>query len=422
MRATLVRLSALASTLALLSGCGSGGNASSSGGNGSVNTPTAVTVTFSGATPTAVATQIGSGSYTAVTPASTITFTLPSGTTNYAVAYVCPEQFFDPEILTVEYVMLASTQDGTLVSAGCTPEASVNGLATLQVDASAISGAAFVKVGGNTLAWSGSTVSFSGWIADGTQDVPVYALDINGTVLAVRILRSQTIPGALNGGNPVVFNASDETALASIAYNNLPSGYTAPSTSVVYNDPDGYLSISLGNHVSTQYRAMPSGAFQSGGYYKFTVGANSSTANNYVGVFQNTTIGGSQVFNLPAPWSFAGPTAAALPTFNFNYAGFSGMSNVFNVAEMDWDVQVPPSGNDYTNEIMIEESLNYQGGATSFSVPGLSGVSGFISPAPSGTSVNWRASIYQGLDIYSAFTPTSGTWPTVQVYGSYTEP
>jgi hypothetical protein len=320
--------------------------------------------------------------------------------------------------------MLASTQDSTSVSTKCSSALPTLGQATLQVNAAAISGAAFVKVGGDQQAWSGSTVSFNAPIAVGTQDVPVYAIDNNGTVLAVRILRSQTIPGALNGGNPVVFDASDETAPESNAYNNLPSGYTAPYTSVVYNDPDGYLSVSLGRYSSTQYRAMPSGAFQSGGYYTFTAGAiNNLTPSDFVGVIRGTTSGGPQSFNLPAPWSYAGPTATALPTFNFTYTGFSGMPNVVREVEMNWDPPAPPGmGNEITNEIMIDASPNYQGGATSFSILDLSGLNGFFSPAPSGTSVSWNASILQGIDFSGTTAPTSGTWPIVQVNGSYTEP
>lgn len=417
----MIRLYVLSGVFILMAGCGSSGSGGSGGGGGTP-TPTTVTVTFSGATPTAVATQIGSSSYTAVTPASSIMLTLPSGTTNYAVAVVCPEQFFGSEILTVEYVTLANTRDGTAVLTNC-PSQQITGQATLQVNAAAIQGAASVWVGGVGYTWSGSTVSCTPLIAVGTQDVPVIAKDNSGSILAIRILHNQTIPGALNGGNPVVFDASDETMLESITYNNLPSGYTAPYTSVRYNGPDGNLKLSLGSHVSAQYRAMPSSAFQNGGYYNFTVVAGSSTLNNSVGVTRNTTSGGPQVFNLPAPWSYAGPTAAALPIFNFDYQSFSGMPNVVKEADMSWETPPPPHElNEIMNEIMIEASPNYQGGATSLSIPDLSGLNGFLSPAPSGTSVSWGATIYQGIDFSGMTTPTNGTWPTVDAFGSYTEP
>ena len=64
------------------------------------------------------------------------------------------------------------------------------------------------------------------------DDVFVVVYDSTGFYpLAVRVLRSQTIPGALNGGNPVVFAASDETVTQTITFNNVPAGsspYDAP--------------------------------------------------------------------------------------------------------------------------------------------------------------------------------------------------
>jgi hypothetical protein len=65
-------------------------------------------------------------------------------------------------------------------------------------------------------------------MAVGTYDVPVVVTGAEGpyVALAARILRDQTIPGALNGGAPVVFETADETVPQTIAYNNVPNGYS----------------------------------------------------------------------------------------------------------------------------------------------------------------------------------------------------
>jgi hypothetical protein len=82
MSSALPRLSLLASVLVVVAGCGgSGGN---TGGGGGGQAPTLVTFTISGSTPTAVATQVGSGAFTAATLTSgKMTLSLPDGTTNF---------------------------------------------------------------------------------------------------------------------------------------------------------------------------------------------------------------------------------------------------------------------------------------------------------------------------------------------------
>ena len=67
-----------------------------------------VTYTFTGASPTAVATQIGTGSYTqASLQANKLTLSIPSGTSNYSVAFLCPSiPFGTPDYQ--EYVVQAA--------------------------------------------------------------------------------------------------------------------------------------------------------------------------------------------------------------------------------------------------------------------------------------------------------------------------
>src|SRR5579863_3057526 len=148
----LIRVSILGGALMLIAGCGwSSGGGSGSGGSGGGGNPTTVTFTVTGGTPTAVATSTGTGSFTAATlTAGKLTLDLPSGTTNFAMAFVCPpvsltaSQFLE----TFENVFEASTLDGTSFSQSCptTPTAGSTGTLTGAVDANAIAGASFLNI------------------------------------------------------------------------------------------------------------------------------------------------------------------------------------------------------------------------------------------------------------------------------------
>jgi hypothetical protein len=97
MPASILRLSICFVLLACLAGCGG------SSGSGK---PTTVTYTFTGPAPTAVATQIGSGAYTQATLASgQLTLSVPSGETNFSIAYLCPSPTAGPFIYTEIYLV-----------------------------------------------------------------------------------------------------------------------------------------------------------------------------------------------------------------------------------------------------------------------------------------------------------------------------
>jgi hypothetical protein len=388
-----------------------------------------VTYTFTGAAATAVATRIGTGAFTqASLQSGKLTISVPSGTTNYSVAVLCPPiTVGSPPYSNQEYVLQASTLDGTSFTENCTNAATPQtGLATLQVNAAAIPGAASVAVWGSGYpliqTWSGSTLSFSNQMVAGTYDVFVVVYDSTGQYpLAVRILRSQTIPGALNGGNTVVFAAGDETVKQTITYNNLPAGSSPYDPPFVDFYTSGGQGLTLESFPmvtpATQYPAMPAGALQSGDYYTFYTSASGGAAGGTVWADMATSSGGAQTITYPSPWTYSGPAAAALPAFNFSYAGFSGMPSVLQIATIQWTLGNPPA-NTYSIEVSATE--NYQNGATSLTIPDLSTVTGFLSHPPTGTTVQWFADIQQG----SAFqtTPPNGTLQSVQNSGTYTEP
>jgi hypothetical protein len=431
MYASLSRFSFSVVVMACLAGCGGSSNSSSTGGGGTGGggTPTTVTYTFTGAMPTAVATQIGAGAYTqASLESGKLSISVPSGTTKYSAAWVCPADTSSNPPQNDERVVQASVQDGTSFSWYCFDANVSKGTATVQVNASAISGGASVGVYGNVgvngagigLPWSSSTLNLSGEMFAGTYDVFATVYDAKGNLLAVKILRDQTIPGALNGGNPVVFAASDEVTSQPLTVNNIPAGFS-PSMALVNYETATYgnsLDLNFGLNGLTQYTAFPSAAMQSGDYYVFLVGAYGSTTPNLgesVGAEMTSTSSGPQTIALPAPWSYAGPTPAALPTFNFSYTGFSGMADVQQVAGVQWQ-----QGTTSTQHIQMSATASYQNGATSMTIPDLSGLTGFFAPAPAGTSVFWFASVDQGWAVLSY--STNGTLYTVANSGTYTEP
>ncbi|MGD0830770.1 MAG: hypothetical protein ABR907_07495 [Terracidiphilus sp.] len=393
-----------------------------------------MTYTFTGAMPTAVATRIGTGAFTQATVASgKVSISVPSGTSNYSIAWVCPPISRPDLPVNDENVIHASVKDGTSFSWYCDDNGSneTSGTATLQVDASAISGGASVTatdgVGDNQASiaqiWSSGTLNLSGQMITGTYDVFVTVNDANFNILAVKILRDQTIPGTLNGGSPVVFTASDETTTQTLTVSNIPSGFSPSDTFIAYETAELGNALSLNSPFlaqPNQYTAFPSSTIQSGDYYWFDAGAN-GVGNEYVGVHMDMSSNNPPAVTLPAPWAYTGPSPAVLPTFNIDYSKFSGMADVVLQADIEWG-----NGTKTVNEIypaysiQISATANYLNGATSITVPDLSGLAGFIAPAPSGANVIWFANTEQGFPLLSS--PTNGTMSIVEDAGLYIEP
>lgn len=426
MSSLMLRLAFCFVLFAGLAGCGAGGSNGGSSGGGA---PTIVAFTFSGPPPAALATQIGSGAYTQATLTSgKLTISVPSDQSDFSVAYLCPSPTAGP-FVNQEYIDQANTKDGVAFSEAC-PEggaSSQGGLATAQVDASAIPGAEEIDVGSGGGCSACDTFNGSAFLAVGTYDVPV-RVDGNGgpysPPLAARILRGQTIPGALNGGAPVVFQTSDETVPQTITYNGVPDGYSVVDRTVVYNTSGGaFVQLELDDSGAelTQYLAMPSGTYQSGDYYDLLVSAANATGDATVSVETFTTSAGPQSFTFPAPLSYAGPPAAALPTFTFSYSGFSGMPHTSQQAAIYWGVGtwIPGIPEDL-DSITMTATANHQNGSPAMTIPDLSSLTGFLAPAPSGTTVSWSAGYYQGDPHLT--TPASGTIQSADSFGTYTEP
>jgi hypothetical protein len=415
MGGSTLRLFLCSLLVAGIAGCGGSSGGAPPGGGGGGN-PTTVTYTFTGATPTVVAAKIGAGAYTQATLQSgKLTITIPSGTTNYSVAFLCPGYAYDSSsTANSEQVIQASALDGTSFSENCY-EAPVDGSDTVQVDAAAIPEASFVQVGDELLPWSSNTIDFSGGLPTGTHDIPILVTNNDILPIAAKILRNQVVPGALNNGDTVDFSATDELVPQSVTYGIFPSGFTAVTLLASYETANGAI-ITLSYANALGYPAMPLAAYQSGDYYFFyavTYGA--PNPGESVGIEDFTSSGGPQSFTFPAAWSYAGPTAAALPAFSYDYSGFSGMADVSLGADLQWTL-----GTSVQNIIDVRTSQNYLGGSTSVATPDLSAVPGFLAPAPSGSTVDWVAFITQGNPFLT--TTPNGTQEFVQNGGTYTAP
>ena len=419
MRSNSVGIGLAAVFACALAGCGG------SSGTGPSTGPTSTTVvyTFQGEAPSAVAVQIGAGSYTAATLASgQLSLSIPNGTTNYAIAYVCPQAAGLGDLITAEFVIEASTADGNSFTTSCNEASGTTGSATGSVNTSAIAGVANVLIRGSqgygaSVAASGN---FSVNLPTGSNDVALLAVDSSGNVRAVKILRAQTVPGALNSGQTISFQASDQPTMQTMNILNVPSGFSAPAASVDYVTSGG-TSFVLNGNATTQYPVIPAASVASGDFYSFQANASDTgTHSTSVGVMQNSTGGGEATLSLPMPWSYTGPTPATLPTFNYSYSGFSGMPTVAQQAEIEW---IPSTNALYS--LTVIATGNYQAGSKSIAIPDLSSVTGFLPSASSGADIYWVASVWGGttpvFDYLSA-PPASGSISFVEQSGTFTAP
>ncbi|MDE3063938.1 MAG: hypothetical protein KGJ51_12875, partial [Acidobacteriota bacterium] len=206
---------------------------------------------------------------------------------------------------------------------------------------------------------------------------------------------------------------------------NVPTGFLPGLVTVKLNmGPVSYL---LGD-ATTQYDALPATALEGGDYYTLNAAAIRALPSSggpafpqlaEVAVTANSTSGGPMTFNLPAPWIYAGPTPATWPTFDFSgYTGFAGQSGVYDTGNVSWTT----NGGLGNYSVSVSASANYLHGATSLTVPDLSGLQGFLSPPGSGTQVTWTAQIFQNSNGFMQPAQPNSTVPSVLNSGGYNEP
>ncbi|HTW78808.1 MAG TPA: hypothetical protein VME23_04590 [Terracidiphilus sp.] len=426
------------------SGCGGSSGSTGGGGGGGDNNPTTVTVTFTGATPTAVASQIGTGSFTAATLSSnSLSLSIPHGTTNFAVAYVCqivPNSVNGYQATVTDQVVIeASTLDGTLFSRDCASGTSsaTTGTLTGSVDASAIPGANYLGIAAangsssQTAMLSGASSTFSESMPAGTDRVAVAGyvyttMEQNGvdsgaeTLAAVRNFDGVAVPGAVNSGNTVTLGATDAVTAQPITYKNVAGGLSTPITDAYYVWSDGG-SFLLSFGVNTQYPAVPADAAESGDYYSFVSVASMTIPGSQVVdqalVDTNTTASGPLTVTFPAPWTYTGPTPAAQPVFDMANSGITGTTGLTEAGELSWSVG---STSEFSSTVIA--TGNYLNGSTSLTFPALTGLTGFVSAPSSGTVAAWYATV--SLSPLASLQPLTqnGTASGVENLGSFTVP
>ncbi len=402
----------------VLAGCG---GSSSSGGYGGGTGATTVTFQFTGAVPTAVATKIGSGAYAAVTPAATVSFEVPSGTTDFSVAYACPAATVTIGLTTVESsaerILDANTADGTSYTELCGTSApsGTTGTLTASVDASALVGTTSMVLqasSGSTsermslLSNIASNVSMTApagndWVGVLAYNTPGPTTTGNGVqLLGARVFPNQAVPGALNGGEPVVLTGADATTPEPLSFSNVPAGYGTPSAQVSLMPAGQKTSVLAASGATTSYPAMPAAIAQSGDTYQIVALANTGAGSSsqstglveqIVGVQQILSAAGPASVSFPAAWGYTGPAAAALPAFEFNYAGFSGSTKVLRTGSIAWS-----TASQTQSSIGVTATAAYGGGSASVSLPDLSGLNGFIAKPSPGAEVTWIAAIESG--------------------------
>ncbi len=365
--------------LATLSGCAGSGGMSGGGGTG-----TTVTASFTGATmPSGVAYQVGTGKFQQLTVSgASASFTVPSGSSAYGFAYVCPT-FAAGNSYSNETIIQATTTDTTSLSMACP---SLSGSVNATFDVSAIPGATSVLLYVNY--WSAQYYATSGsvglsGIPTGTFDVALVADGANGT-LAIQIQRGVTITGSAATIAFPPMTAADELGSAPASITNVPSGTTA-GFEPIYNTSGG-LSVILDGPFNgvpqSTYRTVPSSQSQPGDFYVLQGGANLTGQSVFAQMSSSTA--SAITMALPSPLSsVTAPMAAAFPTFTANTSGFTVAGPVVNSS---W-TQFSNSNVVYNTYTFVTK--NWLGAGSTFTVPDLSALSGFTPAPPSGVREFW---------------------------------
>ncbi len=408
--------------LAVSTGCGGGG--AQSVGPTPTPTPTAnsVAISFAAPTPVAVAQKIGAGNWMAASLPSSgpLTLQLPPGTTQYGVAFACSSAR--------QIVVQADIRDGSAYTLQlCASGAAAPGTGSLSgsFDATAIAGATRVDISidnfstGTTSA--SQTGSFNITTAQvGVTDVFAVAFDSLHTLLAMKIVRTQTVPGVANGGNPITLAASDAIpATMPISIVNAPAGFNPPTVIHFpsYVTANGSYAIGIGANpfVPTGYSVAPAAQAQPGDYYLLDLSA--TLGNQSVSTTHLLKTAAPVTLALPNPWTATPPTPAHFPTFTFDYTGFAGQPAIADVAGISWLQGTAPFS------MNVISTANNQNGATALTFPDLTSIPGFVPIAPAGTTISWFAATVGGTtQFYVGPAPIPQAISRASSQGTYIQP
>ncbi|HEV8180887.1 MAG TPA: hypothetical protein VGQ61_00875 [Candidatus Angelobacter sp.] len=415
----------LASLVIISTGCG--------GGSTPIVTPTptpaanSVAISFAAPTPVAVAQKIGAGNWMAASLPSSgpLMLQLPPGTTQYGVAFNCTSG----TPINRQVVIQADIRDGNAYTlqlcgsdAGLRPTGNLSG----SFDATAIAGATRVDISVDNFSTGATsatpTGSFNITTAQvGVTDLFAVAFDSSHTLLAMKIVRSQTVPGVANGGNPITLAASDAIPTTMpISVVNAPAGFNPPGVIHFpsYVTANGSYAIGIGDpFLPTGYSVAPAAQAQPGDYYLLDLSA--AIGNRAVSTTHLLKTAAPVTLTLPNPWTATPPTPARFPTFTFDYTGFAGQPAVADFAAISWT----QSAGAVFFSMNVISTANNQNGATALAVPDLTSIPGFLPMAPAGTTISWFASTVGGTtQFYAGPTPIPQTVSRVSNQGTYTQP
>ena len=417
-------ITALLSSLIIIStGCGGGGAAAPP-----PPPPSTVAITFPAPMPVTVAQKTGTGNWAATSLPSngTLVLQLPSGTTQYGVAFVC-KYTVSGNPVNAEWVLEADLKDGAAYSVQlCSSDIFTppTGSSTGTFDATAIPGTSSVEISLNGFSrnatFAATTGSFNITALTGTTDLYAVAFNSSNVPLAMKIVRGQTVPGGTNGGNTITLNASDAiTTVLPISVANTPGGSFNPPQIVhfpSYVTAHGSFPVEIGgSFIPTQYVVLPAGATQPDDFYLFDLIAGATTQEVFTRQYLKAT--GPVTLTLPNPWAATPPTPATFPSFTFNYAGLAGQLAVSDNAQIGW------TQGSTAFAINVIATANHQNGATTVTIPDLTSLPGFLSMAPSGTKITWVVTTWGGtVQFYSGATAVPQTLSSALDQGSYTQP
>lgn len=443
MRFAILKLSACGLGLTLLAGCGGGGSSSGGGGGTGGGSPTIVTVKFVGVAPTAIATKVGSGTLTAATLSSgAVSLTVPSGTSTFAVAYLCPTEELGGSGITYlspEFLMEATIADGTSYTIQCrsVPTAGQSGMLTGTVDATGVAAPAYYslivqamngnyvsdqQIGAQSASVNLAAPEGSDRIDIGFYDFTPVGYQTRVLLMAAKTFQNQQVPGQLDSGNTVTLTAADVPTYEPISFSGLGSGAATPVLIGDFQPTGQVFGMELVYGDATEYPVLPAGVTRGGGSYNIEGTAYDSSC--------GCTLIAASAIAQPAPltlafpntWSYAGPATAAFPTMNFSsYAGLSGQPGLSYSAAIYWN-----TGTSTEREIEVDASANYVGSSLSLTVPDLSSLAGFWGAPASGTTEFWTASVFAsdaGTLLSNAALMSAGhSLRGVQTSGAFTTP
>lgn len=335
-------------------------------------------------TPSAVATQIGQGAWTSVSPASSFQISL-QGNADYGVAYVCQGELFLLELTTT------TDPSPTLTCTATTSPSWVP--VSVTYNASSISNASSAVLYAGSSSYRLSTISCSSCKAQlpqGTYDVVLMVENTLGQAVGFAELQNQ----ALTSTTSLSFGSILSLTPYAVSVGNIPPNFQGALSSAWVSSGGTLASLgsfSLSSSVSVPQISASGHEYLSG----FASSNPSQSPVEIVGAIGPLT----SAISFPPIFDPQVNTSSALPTFSLlNASGASFYDFNLNWGNYAYSAVVAPA---------------WLGSSTSYTLPNLSNLNGFSAYLPpSGTTVRYEVGVVDGvsnlnLSSQSPFLPSS---------------